>query len=259
MRGNIATCAWNERRTASPNARRSHARIASQQSDAASASALRPRGVNPRLVGHRELARARPERHQAQVLFEPAEHELVRHRFDCRRPVVARVVEAVQAGQDDAEGVLRAGHVDRAGRVLEAEEDTRQRPGIAVRDLRAPQLDSAAAGARRHARPVVELHDGLDRDREDRPRVQLRHDRLIEPAARQIHAVRNRAVGAQRRPSSATGKSRVRNPLQHAVVDAERAAERFLRRRVPVLVRHQHVGPHAAGGRLRSRECRGPS
>ena len=145
---------------------------------------------------------ARVERHEPEAFFNPREQIGVAIRRDFGRPVALVVIEFIQARHDDSDGVLRAADVAiaRHRRVLVAEKNLREFFEVAaVGDVRLPEFHGFLAGACGHAAPVVEFVVRFDGNRQNRTRRELVYERLVEPAAGEVDAVRDFAFLTQRR------------------------------------------------------------
>ena len=159
-------------------------------------------GINVRSRENIVFGAARIERHEPKAFFDPREQIRIAVRRNLGRPVALVVIEFVQARHDDSDGVLRAADVAiaRHRRVFVAEKNLRELFQIAaVGDVRLPELYGFFAGARGHAAAVVEFVVRLDGNRQNRTRRELVYERLVEPTAGEVDAVRDFAFLAQRR------------------------------------------------------------
>ena len=191
-----------------------------------------------------EIRRALAERDEEQMFLEPVQNFGVGDGRNFGRPILAAIVQAVQAGIDDADGILRAGEDFGAGRIFEREQQPGELGGVAGGQIGLPQLDGPAAGTGGHAAALVELDEGLERNGQHGAGAEFGDVRLIEPATGQVQPVRNPAFLAQA-GGGAHGEVGVREALGNLVVNAQFRAEVRLGAGVAVFIDQENIRGHA--------------
>ena len=132
-----------------------------------------------------------------EVLFEEAEGHLIGGVLDLSGPEVIVVVVTAEAGNADADGVLRTGDVAilTLGIVLEAEDEAGERLGIHLGELHGPYLLDHLTRRGAQATTVAHLEGGLQGDGEGPAGMVLADVGLVDPGAGEIQPCWNTAIG----------------------------------------------------------------
>ncbi len=123
MCGNMAICASNEARNACPKARHVLLQDGLPTGIGGVGQGLGIGRIDVGVAQHVILRMAWPQRDQVEQVFHKLQQILLPNVVDALRPIVPIVVRLCQTGIDDADGILRAGDIGAAGRVVAAEED----------------------------------------------------------------------------------------------------------------------------------------
>ncbi len=94
-----------------------------------------------------EIRGALAEGDELKMALDPVKNFVVELRGDFLRPVFTAVIEAVQSGKNDANGILRAGEDFGARWIFEGEKNFGEFGAVAFRDFGLPEFDGATARA----------------------------------------------------------------------------------------------------------------
>ena len=135
--------------------------------------------------------------HHHEVLFEEAEGHLIIGALDLLGPEVIVVVVATEAGNADADGVLRTGDMSvlALGVVLEAEDEAGEHLGIHLGELHGPYLLDHLTGGGAQAATVAHLEGGLQGDGDGPAGMVAADVGLVDPGAGEIQPCWNTAIG----------------------------------------------------------------
>ena len=201
---------------------------------------LRGRGIYIAIGKNIVAPTARRNLHKVEVLLNKAQRLIVRNRLNGLWPVARVIIKLAKSRHKNTQLVLRARNVGRTRRIFHAKEDFRIMLGVTVGQFGLPKFNCLITARSRHTTALIKVVVRMNRNRQNRARTKLIHERLVEPTTAKLNPKRNPTdtPNGSRRPR---GESRTRNALRHNKFNAALLAKTLLVRRETVRIHKKDV------------------